>query len=98
MATGTFEEPPAGRVSWLYVLSPQQSTAPSEPSEQVKAKPAVTSLALVIPETATGVQRANDVPSPSWPEPFHPQQRASPFDRVAQVWWAPAASETAPLS
>ena len=52
-------------------------------------------MAVVIPETYTDVFLSVVVPSPSWPNPFWPQQRTLPLDRVAQVWASPAEMDVA---
>src|SRR5205814_1156441 len=39
-----------------------------------------------------GTERSSVVPSPSWPKLLFPQQSATPSERRAQVWAAPAAS------
>ena len=37
------------------------------------------------------------VPSPNWPEPFHPQHLTAPPAVTAQVWNSPAATALTPL-
>mgnify|MGYP007122171651 CR=1 FL=1 len=43
-------------------------------------------VAEVRPDTVTAVGDELFVPSPSWPSPLDPQQRAVPLLRSAQLW------------
>ncbi len=57
--------------------------------------PAETAVAVVIPETMTGVEELVSVPVPSWPEPLYPQHVTLPSENRAQVWMFPAETAVA---
>ena len=57
--------------------------------------PVDTATASDIPLTATGVERAVRVPSPSWPSLFAPQHFTAPPETTAHVCHHPTAIEVA---
>ena len=73
----------------------------SESTAQVWLPPAVIEVAVEISTTWIGSAERlyelkwSSTPSPSWPRPLCPQQRASPFERTAQLCAPPAAMATA---
>src|ERR1700716_3115157 len=65
--------------SWPLALSPQHLTDPGLPSSaQVWLPPAAIAVAVVIPETVTGVRLGVVDPSPSWPRALAPQHLTVP--------------------
>ena len=62
---------------------------------QVCACPAATDCAPASSLTVTGVDRFVNVPSPSWPDEFRPQQFTAPPFTTAQVWEPPDANDGA---
>src|SRR5947209_7930476 len=81
--------------SWPQPLSPQHLPPPALVSAQL-CKPeelmAMAVMPLSSPTTSTGVERLIVVPSPSWPQAFHPQHLTPPALVSAQVWGAEEAS------
>src|SRR5574338_1361418 len=53
---------------------------------QALSPPALISLKVSPPPTATGVSRRVMVPSPSWLSPLSPQHQATLLLSMAQVW------------
>src|SRR5581483_4980361 len=71
---------------------PQQSTGPATRAH-ANWFPAPTLVALVIPETVTGVAELVSVPSPSAPSPPKPQHFTVPAFRTAHDASNPTAAE-----
>src|SRR6476660_19739 len=75
--------------SWPKVSSPQQYT-PVAVTPHVCESPALIDVNLSPPMTSTGVEAVVKDPFPSCPEPFNPQQYASPEVAIAHVCELPA--------
>src|SRR5688572_22158421 len=103
--TGVFANGPMPSPSWPNWLSPQHHTLVSMMTAHVFFRPALmpltTSMLLLSPgsssrDGATGSGRSVVVPSPIWPKPLSPQQRAKVWSEPgssltrAQVWKSPA--------
>lgn len=52
--------------------------------------PAATEMAVLIPETRTGLDEPTRLPLPSWPEPLAPQHATLPLVETAQACAKPA--------
>jgi hypothetical protein len=72
-------------------MFPQQYALPAVERAQVIASPAPMAMNCWLPLTAVGLRRLVFVPSPSWPLPLMPQQKAAPLARP-QLWLLPLAS------
>jgi hypothetical protein len=70
-------------------LSPQHLAVPSVSTAHEWSVPTITLVAVVMPETSTGVVRSVVVPSPSWPLSFSPQHFTLPSVSKAQEWVIP---------
>ena len=72
--------------SWPCWPRPQQSIEPVLSTAQANPHPALTALALLIPETVTGSKlgKAETVPFPSSPSTSLPQQETVPPPATAQ--------------
>src|SRR5450631_1759606 len=87
--------------SWPTLLYPQHSTLPPETRAQAWAPPTVIAVAVVIPETITGVVMHRHpvvivVPLPSWPSLSDPQHITVPPESRPQTWPIPAATIVVP--
>ena len=73
------------------LLSPQHFAVPSVSTAHEWSNPRTTLVAVVIPETSTGVVRSVVVPSPSWPLLLKPQHFTLPSVSTAHEWEPPRA-------
>ena len=75
-------------------MAPQHLTDPPVSSAHECARPTETAVAVVIPETVTGVDELPELAFPSWPEVPRPQHFTAP-PATAHEWDSPAATAVA---